>query len=60
MQRIGEQAARVFKALAGIRKDEPLGSFVIALYRMLFLIAMVLVALWITGAPLVCTTGEQC
>ncbi len=60
MQRIGAQAARVFKALAGIKKDEPLGSYVIALYLFLFLIAMALFTLWITGTPLVCTTRGQC
>jgi hypothetical protein len=60
MQRIGTQVARVFKALAGIRKDEPLSSYVIALYLFLFLIAMMLFTLWITGTPLDCSARGQC
>ncbi len=60
MQRIGSQAARVFKALAGIKKDEPLSSYLIALYLFLFLVAMVLFTLWITGTPLNCTARGEC
>jgi hypothetical protein len=60
MQRIGAHAARVFKALAGVKKDEPLSSYTIALYLFLFLIAMVLFTLWITGTPLDCTARGQC
>lgn len=60
MQRIGAQAARVFKALAGIKKDEPVSSYVIALYLFLLLIAMALLTLWITGTPLVCTGQADC
>jgi hypothetical protein len=54
MQRIGAQAARVFKALAGVKKDEPLSSYLIALYLFLFLVAMTLLVLWISGSPLYC------
>jgi hypothetical protein len=60
MQRIGMQAARMFKALAGIKGDEPLSSYLIALYIFLFLVGMVLFALWITGTPLNCTARGQC
>jgi hypothetical protein len=60
MQRIGTQAARVFKALAGIKKDESLSSYLIALYLFLFLVAMTLLALWISGTPLDCTARGQC
>jgi hypothetical protein len=60
MQRIGTQAARVLKALAGIKQDEPLSSYLIALYLFLFIIAMVLFALWISGTPLDCTARGQC
>lgn len=51
MQRIGEEAARLFRALAGIKKDEPISSAVIALYSFLFLVAVTLVFVWATGAP---------
>jgi len=52
MQRIGEQAARLFRMLAGIDKDEPISSYVIALYSFLFLVALMLVFIWATGTPL--------
>jgi hypothetical protein len=52
MQRIGEQAARLFRMLAGIEKGEPIGSPVIALYSFLFWVAMVLVLIWASGASL--------
>jgi len=52
MQRIGEQAARLFRMLAGIEKDEPIRSPVIALYVFLFLVAMMLVGVWAVGAEL--------
>jgi len=52
MKRIGEQAARLFRLLAGIEKDEPIRSPVIALYTFLFLLAMVLVFVWASGAEL--------
>ncbi len=49
MQRIGEATARAFKTLAGLQKDEPVSSFVFALYGFLFLVAMSLVLVWLTG-----------
>jgi len=49
MQRIGEATARAFKTLAGVQKDEPVSSFVFALYGFLFLVAMSLVLVWLTG-----------
>jgi len=52
MQRIGEEAARLFRTLAGIEKDEPISSPVIALYSFLFLVAMMLVLIWASGAQL--------
>jgi hypothetical protein len=52
MRWIGKQAARLFRALAGIEKDEPIRSPVIALYSFLFLVAMTLVFLWASGAEL--------
>jgi hypothetical protein len=52
MQRIRERAARLFKTLAGIEKDEPIRSPVIAVYSFLFLVAMVLVGVWASGATL--------
>lgn len=50
MRRIGEAIARAFKTLAGVEKDEPMASWVYALYGFLFLVAMVLVIAWLTGA----------
>lgn len=52
MQRIGQATARAFKMLAGVEKDEPAASWVYALYGFLFLVAMMLVLVWATGAPL--------
>lgn len=52
MQRIGEGAARVFKTLAGQDRDEPMGSYAIAVYSFLFIVAMILFAAWITAAPI--------
>jgi hypothetical protein len=60
MQRIGVQAGRVFKALAGQDRDKPVGPYVIALYGYLFLIAMVLLLAWITGTPAECVAGAEC
>ena len=51
MQRFGEEAARMFKLLAGQDRDEPLGAHVYAVYSILFMVAMVLVAAWVTGVP---------
>ena len=51
MQRIGEQAARVFKTLAGQDTDAPVSAAVFALYSFLFLVALEIFAAWITGAP---------
>lgn len=60
MQRIGEGAARLFKAAAGIDQDEPISSFVFALYGFLFLVAMMLLLVWITGVPLACAARASC
>ena len=60
MQRIGEEAARVFRTLAGQDRDEPLGSYVIALYTFLFAVALMLVLAWVTGAPLECLVRATC
>ncbi len=49
MQRIGQATVRVFKALAGVQKDEPVSSYLVALYGFLFLAAMALVLLWAVG-----------
>lgn len=50
MQRFGEETARVFKFLAGQERDEPMGVSVWALYSFLFMVALVLLAAWITSA----------
>jgi len=50
MQRIGEQAVRLFKTLAGQQRDEPLSSPVFALYTFLFMVAMVVFGAWVSGA----------
>jgi hypothetical protein len=60
MRRFGMQAGRLFKALAGQDRDKPLGSYVIALYGYLCLIAMVLLLAWITGAPPECVASGEC
>lgn len=60
MQRIGEGAARVFKTLAGQDREEPLNSFVIALYVFLFVVAMMIAFAWITAAPLQCIVYAGC
>ena len=57
MQRIGVQAARLFKTMAGQDRDEPLSSYVYALYFFLLAIAMMLAAVWITGIPLQCAVA---
>jgi hypothetical protein len=51
MQRIGEATVRAFKTLAGVEQDEPLSSWVFAVYGFLFLVAMSLVVLWAMGGP---------
>gem|GEM_PF-3962976 len=60
MQRIGAQAARVFKTLAGQDRDEPVGSYVWALYAFLFIVAMMLAIAWVTGTPLECALRSTC
>ena len=60
MERIGEGVARVFKTLAGQDRDEPLSSYVIALYCVLFLVAMMIFFTWITGAPMECIVRPAC
>jgi hypothetical protein len=52
MKRIGREAARLFRLLAGIEKNEPIRSPVIAIYSFLFLVAMLLVFVWASGAEL--------
>jgi hypothetical protein len=52
MKRIVKQAVRLFRLLAGIEKDEPIRSPLIAVYSFLFLVAMMLVFVWATGASL--------
>ena len=51
MQRIGQATARAFKALAGVDRDEPATAWVFALYCFLFLVALALLAVWLTSAP---------
>lgn len=60
MQRFGVQAARLFKTLAGQDRDEPVGAPVYALYSFLFMIAMIVVFAWITGAPIECVLRATC
>jgi hypothetical protein len=60
MQRIGVRAARLFKALAGQDRDEPVNSYVIALYGYFVLIAMMLLLAWITGTPTECVAHAGC
>ena len=60
MQRIGEEAARAFKALAGQDTNEPMGSGVIALYTFLFIIAMLLFFAWVMEAPMECIVRPSC
>lgn len=60
MARIGEEAARAFKALAGQDTSEPLSAYVIALYCFLFIVAMMLGFAWITGAPMECIVRASC
>lgn len=60
MQRIGAHAARVFKTLAGQDREEPVGSFVYALYAFFFIVAMMLAIVWITGTPLECAVRATC
>ncbi len=60
MQRMGARAARVFKTLAGQDRDEPMNAYVIALYALLFLIAMILFFAWVTGAPMECIVRATC
>ncbi len=52
MQWIAEKGARLFKLLAGQQRDEPVSSYVFALYVFLFVIAMMLFLAWMTGAHL--------
>ena len=49
MQRIGEATARAFKTLAGVEKDEPVGSWVFALYGFLCCLAFMLALAWLMG-----------
>ena len=51
MQRIGDEALRAFKALAGQDRDKPMGSHVAAIYTCLFFAVLILVSAWITGGP---------
>jgi hypothetical protein len=49
MQRFGEETARVFKLLAGQDRDEPVAAHVSALYTILLMAGLILVAAWITA-----------
>jgi hypothetical protein len=60
VQRIGEQAARLFKTLAGQDRNEPMSSYVYALYCFLFVIAMMLFFAWIMDAPMECLVRAAC
>jgi hypothetical protein len=51
MQRIGEETARVFKALAGQDRNEPMSSHIAALYTVLFFAALIVLSAWLTGGP---------
>jgi hypothetical protein len=51
MQRIGEEAMRVFKALAGQDRNEPMSSHVAGIYTFLFFAGLFLLSAWITGGP---------
>jgi hypothetical protein len=51
MQRIGEATVRAFKTLAGVKQDEPAAAWVFALYGFLFLVAMTLLLMWVSGTP---------
>jgi hypothetical protein len=51
MQRIGEEAMRVFKALAGQDRNEPMSSPVAGIYTFLFFVGLFLLSAWITGGP---------
>lgn len=51
MQRIGEEAMRVFKALAGQDRNEPMSSHIAGIYTFLFFVGLFLLSAWITGGP---------
>jgi hypothetical protein len=51
MQQIGEKAVRLLKLLAGQERDEPVSSYVYALYVFLFVIAMTFLFAWMAGLP---------
>lgn len=48
MQRMGAQAARLFKTLAGQDRDEPVGALVFAVYTFLFMVALIVLSAWLT------------
>jgi len=50
--RYDDQLGTVREALAGVEKDKPASAWVFALYGFLFLVAMALVLVWLSGAPL--------
>ena len=52
MQRMGTQAARLFKTLAGQDRDEPLRARAFALYTVLFMVALIVFSAWLTGVPI--------
>jgi hypothetical protein len=51
MQQMAEKVRRAFKSVAGLDPSEPLSSPIVALYALLFLIAMSLLLAWLLGAP---------
>ena len=51
---------RVFRTLAGMQDDEPMGPWQVALYGILALTAFVLVLTWVTGATPTCVAGGVC
>ncbi|HEX4364886.1 MAG TPA: hypothetical protein VHZ75_10085 [Solirubrobacteraceae bacterium] len=49
MQQIAEKVRRAFKTVAGLDPSEPLTSPIVALYALLFLVAMSLLLVWLLG-----------
>ena len=49
MREIGEKVRRAFKTVAGLDPSAPLTSPVVAMYAVLFLIAMWLLLAWLLG-----------
>ncbi len=60
MQQIGERTARLLKLLAGLERDEPVNSYVFALYSFLFLLGMLLLLAWIAQPSGACAVHASC